>query len=50
MAGSWCDRGAAIVKLRHATKPGTITVAGKLSIEVPPGTLNMILKLAGLKK
>ena len=34
----------------HASKPGTVTVAGKPSIEVPPGTLNSILKQAGLKK
>jgi predicted RNA binding protein YcfA (HicA-like mRNA interferase family) len=30
-------------------KPGTVTVAGKLSLEVPPGTLKNILKQAGLK-
>ena len=35
---------------RHASKPGTVTVAGKHSIEIPPGTLNSILKQAGLKK
>ena len=34
----------------HASKPGTVTVAGRPSIEVPPGTLNSILKQAGLKK
>ena len=34
----------------HGTKLGTVTVAGKPSIEVPPGTLNSILKQAGLKK
>ena len=34
----------------HATKPGTVTVAGKPSIDVPPGTLNRALKQAGLKK
>lgn len=34
----------------HPTKPGTVTVAGKPSIEIPPGTLNSILKQAGLKK
>jgi predicted RNA binding protein YcfA (HicA-like mRNA interferase family) len=34
----------------HASKPGTVTVAGKPSIEVPPGTLNSILKQASLKK
>jgi len=33
---------------KHATKPGKVTVAGKLSIEVPPGTLRNILKQAGL--
>ena len=35
---------------RHPSKPGTVTVAGKLSIEIPPGTLSSILKLASLKK
>jgi predicted RNA binding protein YcfA (HicA-like mRNA interferase family) len=34
----------------HAAKPGTVTVAGKDSVEVPPSTLNSILKQAGLKK
>jgi predicted RNA binding protein YcfA (HicA-like mRNA interferase family) len=34
----------------HGQKPGTVTVAGKESIEVPPGTLNSVLKQAGLKK
>ena len=34
----------------HPSKPGTITVAGKHSVEVPPGTLNSILKQAGLTK
>ena len=34
----------------HASKSGTVTVAGKPSIEVPQGTLNNILKQAGLKK
>ena len=34
----------------HARKGGTVTVAGKPSVEVPPGTLNSILKQAGLKK
>ena len=33
----------------HPSKPGTVTVAGKLSVEVPAGTLNNILKQAGLK-
>jgi len=30
-------------------KPGTVTVAGKPNLDVPPGTLNSILKQAGLK-
>jgi len=34
----------------HPTKTGTVTVAGKPSVEVPPGTLRNILKQAGLKK
>ena len=37
-------------QLHHPTKPGTVTVAGKLSVDVPQGTLNSILKQAGLKK
>jgi predicted RNA binding protein YcfA (HicA-like mRNA interferase family) len=37
-------------QFRHPSKPGTVTVAGKPSVEVPPGTLNSILKQAGLKK
>ncbi len=32
------------------TPPGTVTVAGKPSLDVPPGTLNAILKQGGLKK
>jgi predicted RNA binding protein YcfA (HicA-like mRNA interferase family) len=36
-------------QFRHPEKPGTVTVAGKLSVEVPPGTLKNILEQAGLK-
>ena len=35
---------------KHPSKPGNVTVAGKPSLDVPPGTLNAILKQAGLKK
>jgi predicted RNA binding protein YcfA (HicA-like mRNA interferase family) len=35
---------------KNPNKPGTVTVAGKLSLDVPPGTLNSILQQAGLKK
>jgi len=37
-------------QFHHSTKGGTVTIAGKESIEVPPGTLNSVLKQAGLKK
>ncbi|HVT43451.1 MAG TPA: type II toxin-antitoxin system HicA family toxin [Thermoanaerobaculia bacterium] len=37
-------------QFRHPSKPGTVTVAGKLSIDVPVGTLGSIWKQAGLKK
>ncbi len=33
----------------HPTKPGTVTVAGHPSVDIPLGTLNNILKQAGLK-
>jgi predicted RNA binding protein YcfA (HicA-like mRNA interferase family) len=34
----------------HPAKPGTVTIAGKLSIDIPPGTLNSALRQAGLRK
>jgi len=37
-------------QFKHPTKAGTVTVAGKPSLDVPPGTLNSILKQAGLKE
>jgi len=36
-------------QFKHSCKPGTVTVAGKPNLDVPPGTLNSILKQAGLK-
>jgi len=36
-------------QFHHPNKPGTVTVAGKPSIDIPPGTLNSALKQAGLK-
>jgi len=35
---------------RHASKPGKVTIPGHPGDEVPPGTLNSILKQAGLKR
>ena len=37
-------------QFHHPTKSGTVTVAGKPSIDVPRGTLNSVLKQAGLKE
>ncbi|MGB7291656.1 MAG: type II toxin-antitoxin system HicA family toxin [Thermodesulfobacteriota bacterium] len=37
-------------QFKHPNKAGTVTVAGKLNLDVPPGTLNSILKQAALRK
>ena len=37
-------------QFRHPLKPGTVTVAGKLGVDVPVGTLGSIWKQAGLRK
>ncbi|MDH3222013.1 MAG: type II toxin-antitoxin system HicA family toxin [Gammaproteobacteria bacterium] len=37
-------------QLKHPTKPGLVTVAGKPSSDVPNGTQNAILKQSGLKE
>jgi predicted RNA binding protein YcfA (HicA-like mRNA interferase family) len=37
-------------QFKHPVKLGTVTVAGKANHDVPPGTLNSILKQAGLKE
>jgi predicted RNA binding protein YcfA (HicA-like mRNA interferase family) len=36
-------------QFKHPTKPGLVTVAGKPSDDLAPGTLNSMLKQAGLK-
>ena len=35
---------------KHATKKGRVTIAGHPNDDLGPGTLNSILKQAGLKK
>jgi predicted RNA binding protein YcfA (HicA-like mRNA interferase family) len=35
---------------KHSTKSGRVTVPGKLSDDLAPGTLNSILKQADLKR
>jgi predicted RNA binding protein YcfA (HicA-like mRNA interferase family) len=34
----------------HPSKVGTVTVAGKPSVDIPPGTLANALRQAGLEK
>ncbi|HRH79723.1 MAG TPA: type II toxin-antitoxin system HicA family toxin [Thiobacillaceae bacterium] len=50
--GGWClvaTRGSHR-QYKHPGKPGRVTLAGKPSDDLAPGTLNSILKQAGLKK
>jgi len=35
---------------KHPTKSGIVTIAGKASDDLAPGTLNSVLKQAGLKE
>ena len=35
---------------KHPEKPGRVTVAGKMSDDMAPGTFNSIMKQAGLKE
>lgn len=37
-------------QFKHPSKAGRVTVSGKASDELPPGTLNSILKQAKLKE
>ena len=36
-------------QFKHPTKPGLVTTAGHPGVDIPKGTLNSILKQAGLK-
>jgi predicted RNA binding protein YcfA (HicA-like mRNA interferase family) len=36
-------------QFKHATRPGTVTVAGKDSQDLPRGTLNSVLRQAGIR-
>ena len=36
-------------QFKHPTKPGRVTISGKLSDELARGTMNSILKQSGLK-
>jgi predicted RNA binding protein YcfA (HicA-like mRNA interferase family) len=37
-------------QFKHPTKSGRVTVSGKPSDDLPPGTLDSILKQAGLRR
>jgi hypothetical protein len=37
-------------KLKHPTKAGLVTISGNPSDDLAPGTLNSVLKQAGLKE
>jgi len=37
-------------QFRHSSRPGRVTVPGKPSDDLAPGTLNSILKQSGLRK
>ena len=37
-------------QFKHPVKPGRVTIAGKPSDDLAPGTLNSIFKQAGLKE
>lgn len=37
-------------QFKHPVKPGRVTIAGKPSDDLAPGTFNSILKQAGLKE
>ena len=50
MAGSWCGCVGVIGNTSTLGKPGTVTVAGKMSKDLAPRTWSSILKQAGLDK
>ncbi|MBI2755725.1 MAG: type II toxin-antitoxin system HicA family toxin [Chloroflexi bacterium] len=37
-------------QLKHPVKPGRVTAAGRPSDDIAPGTLNSVLKQAGLRR
>jgi hypothetical protein len=49
-AGCSCDSVEATGSSKHATRAGTVTIAGKDSQDLPRGTLNSVLRQAGLKE
>ena len=37
-------------QFHHPTRPGTVTISGNLGIDMPKGTLNSVMRQAGLKQ
>ena len=37
-------------QFHHPVKAGMVTIAGKLGVDMPPGTLSAVMKQAGLKE
>lgn len=48
--GSLSQFAVVISQFKHSTKPGRVTVPGKPRDDLAPGTLNSILKQAGLRR
>jgi predicted RNA binding protein YcfA (HicA-like mRNA interferase family) len=46
----WLPRGVGTGNTSTQPRPGRVTVAGKPSDDMAPGTLNSVLKQAGLKE
>jgi len=38
------------IQFKHSIKPGRVTIAGNPGDDIAPGTLNSVLKQAGLKR
>jgi len=38
------------IQFKHPVKPGRVTIAGNPGDDIAPGTLNSVLKQAGLKR
>jgi predicted RNA binding protein YcfA (HicA-like mRNA interferase family) len=50
MGGNWFEQEGSHRQIKHLSKSGLVTIAGKSGDELAPGTLNSVLKQAGLKK
>ena len=50
MDGTWLQQGEANSQYKHPEKTGRITIAGHLTDNLAPGTMNSIIKQAHLKE